>query len=105
MKYYFSAPWDKLLFFTSFVFVVLILLPIVYLPSPIGYGLTILLVLSALPFIITGYTIQDKKLFIHRLGWKNIYELSELEKIEINEKFFEIIWYWWCFYLLGNFFK
>lgn len=84
MEIKFKAPWDFLLFLFSSVFVLIVLSPLFFFPAYYNILVTVILLLLILPFIITGYSIADNKLIIHRPFWKNTFDLFELNRIEIN---------------------
>lgn len=84
MEIDFKAPWDLLLIVLSSLFVIIISLPLFLFPIYYNILISIILLLSLLIFIITGYSIKNYKLIVHRLAWKNIFDLSELKSIEIN---------------------
>lgn len=97
MTKFYSAPWDNLLKFISVSVCVFAVIFIIYNPH-LG---TILvwsgIIFGAAAFTIRGYSIQNKKLIIHRLGWTTEIDLRKLKTIRVEPK--AMTWSW---RLLGN---
>lgn len=82
MRHQFKAPWDfKLIMMTSLILLILIG------PLFMKPGASISLLLTAIILIcaaygVYGYSIQDNKLKIIRLGWSKDIELSTIKNVE-----------------------
>lgn len=93
----FRAPWSRQLILVSAIMTVICLTTGILLhkqiyPFASAGVFSIILLLSvilpflAIPFSITGYTLQKDKLLIHRLGWNTTIDLDSLEHAEYDEK-------------------
>jgi len=84
----FTAPWDtKLKVITTTACALLLFLALFFQARWINkpYApLFILPVILTMVYSIRGYSLRDGKLFIHRLGWSNSYDLSTLTRMEVN---------------------
>jgi Bacterial PH domain len=41
-------------------------------------GIPLLILIGSAPFMVRGYTLEDRRLIIHRLGWTTHFDLSSL---------------------------
>ncbi len=82
-RIHFSAPLCRNLVISSItISLVLILAELFYTGRSV---ISVLVLLSLyLVFSVKGYSIINKKLLIHHIGWSSKYELNSLEGIEIN---------------------
>lgn len=82
MRYQFRAPWDLLLVgMTSGV--ILLFGALSYaMPSLIYIMLLWAIILGCAIFGVYGYSIQDGKVKILRLGWSKDFDFSEIKKVE-----------------------
>lgn len=87
---YFKAPWSRLLIVMSIIGSVLCIglgfVPHlrIYPFAPLGFIsvlmlLVVLMPLGCLFFSVTGYTVENRWLLVHRLGWKTKIPLEELQ--------------------------
>jgi hypothetical protein len=83
----FGAPWSKTLkLMTAFCFVICIGIPLIgvsgFSVTPLLVRLVLLLPLFILAggalFMVRGYTLTDRELIIHRLGWSSHFDLASL---------------------------
>lgn len=82
MRKQFKAPWDlKLTAITTILGVVLIGI-LFYIPGLWPSLLILGILLGCAAFGVYGYSIQDGKLKIIRLGWATEIQLSAIQKIE-----------------------
>ena len=83
MREHFFAPWStKLKLMTGGLAAILIVAAAVTAGPGSLVILAILLVAAA--FAIRGYSVMDGRLLIHRLGWSNKFDLSELVSAEVS---------------------
>jgi len=83
MREHFFAPWSTRLKVTTGVFAAVLIVAAV---AAAGWGSAVVvgILVVAAAFAIRGYSVMDGKLMIHRLGWSNKFDLSELTKVEVN---------------------
>jgi hypothetical protein len=84
----FSAPWGRALRLTTggSAFVLLIIVLTGLLTGPRHFlvwrlamvGLPLVLLLSALPFMVRGYVLTERQIEVRRLGWSTVLPLVEL---------------------------
>ena len=83
MREHFFAPWStKLKLMTGGLAAILIVAAA--LTAGPGSLVILAILLAAAAFSIRGYSVMDGKLLIHRLGWSNKFDLSELVSAEVN---------------------
>ena len=83
MREHFFAPWStRLKLMTGGLAAILIVAAAVTAGPGSLVILAILLVAAA--FAIRGYSVMDGRLLIHRLGWSNKFDLSELVSAEVS---------------------
>ena len=83
MREHFFAPWStKLKLMTGGLAAILIVAAAVTAGPGSLVILAILLVAAA--FAIRGYSVMDGRLLVHRLGWSNKFDLSELVSAEVS---------------------
>jgi hypothetical protein len=83
MREHFFAPWStKLKLTTGGLGAILIIAAV----ATAGWGSLVILaiILVAAAFAIRGYSVMDSKLLIHRLGWANKFDLTELQRVEVS---------------------
>lgn len=92
----FRAPWSKTLVWVSAIATLLCFSIGIFLHrqmfpfAPLGVLSVTLLLSAALPFFavpfsITGYTIQSDRLLVHRLGWNTVIDISQLKDARYDE--------------------
>lgn len=96
-KYFKASSWDPILQFITVAVTIFALAFIYYNPK-----LVTILVMGALIiippfFMIQGYSIDDQKLIVHRLGWTKEFDLNDLVNAEFNAQAIRGSWR-----LLGN---
>lgn len=84
MKTQYRSPWDvKLIIITGLVITIFVSINIV---APIWYVALLLwsIILVSAAFGVYGYSIQNEKLKILRLGWSKDIKLSEIQDIQVK---------------------
>ncbi|SMO79343.1 PH domain-containing protein [Fodinibius sediminis] len=97
MTYFKASSWDPLLQFIT-VGVTLFAVTFMYFnPQPVTIIAMGALILIPPFFMIKGYSIDDQKLIIHRLGWTKEFDIHNLVDAEFNAQAIRGSWR-----LMGN---
>ena len=93
MTHTFNAPWGKaLLIMTLLASILLLGMPLFALlkdfgqaaPRYILIGIPLIIYIPCLFFIIRGYEVSDKVLYVQRLVWKTKVDLQHLRDVTVN---------------------
>lgn len=96
-KFFKASAWDPLLQFITIAVTLSALAFIYYNPKPVTIVVMGALILIPPFFMIKGYSINEQKLIIHRLGWTKELDLNDLASAEFNPQAIRGSWR-----LLGN---
>lgn len=80
---HFSAPWSRKLQLTTLAFLAVIAFA-TYRAGPYASWIVIGLLLLAAFLSVRGYSVLDGQVLVHRLGWSNRLNVSQLQRIEAN---------------------
>lgn len=80
---HFNAPWGTAVRWVSGIVAASAIVAQLFLP-PIAALPLLGILLACLPFQIAGYSVRDRHLLIHRLGWATKIDLSGLLRVEVN---------------------
>lgn len=83
-KYFKASSWDPLLQFITIAVTLFALAFIYYNPKPVTIIIMGSLIFIPPFFMIKGYSINDQKLIIHRLGWTKEFDLTDLVHAKYN---------------------
>jgi hypothetical protein len=83
MREHYSAPWSTKLKVTTAVLAA-VLIVAAYAAKSWGSLVVLAILFGAAVFAIRGYSIQQGKLLIHRLGWATSYDLATLTSAEVS---------------------
>ena len=78
-----SAPWSRKLQLTTFAFLAIIAV-VVFLAGPYASWVVLGVLLLAGILSVRGYSVVNGQILIHRLGWSNRFDISQLERIEVE---------------------
>lgn len=81
MRRNFRAPWSNSLTITTGLVLAALLLGLVFLQGAPRLIVAAILLASFL-LMVRGYSIQNGRLYIHRLAWNNSFSLAELKDVE-----------------------
>lgn len=84
MKTQFRAPWDGMLITITTVIVILLIGLDSFTDSLISMVISWSIILGSAVFGVYGYSLQDGKLRILRLGWSKDINLSDISKVEVK---------------------
>lgn len=82
-KTYFRAPWSNSLTISTLFFVVLLGIGVI-ITNGLPSILIAVILLGGLLLSVTGYSIKNGRLYIHRLGWRHSLDLTKLTSLEIR---------------------
>jgi len=80
---FYRAPWSKTLKISSAV-VLGVLLIGALISWPVGAIPMVVLIVAGLFLVVTGYSVQQGKVFIHGLLWRKAFDLCDLETIVVE---------------------
>jgi hypothetical protein len=83
-KIYYRAPWGIWTIIITASLIALLVALVIFFPGMAIFVVSGLLILTGLVFSIRGYTIDENKLIIHRLGWVTEFLLTDFIKATIN---------------------
>jgi hypothetical protein len=81
MRRNFRAPWSNSLTITTGLVLVALLLGIVFVQGTPRIIIAAILLASCL-LMVRGYSVQDGRLYVHRLAWNNSFNLAKLKDVE-----------------------
>lgn len=96
-KYFKASSWDPLLQVITIGVSIFALAFVYYFPNLITILVMGALIVIPPFFMIKGYSIDNQKLIIHRLGWTKEFDLNDLVSAEFNAQAMRGSWR-----LLGN---
>ncbi len=79
----FRAPWSTTLTLTTVIFVCVLILGVLFTDGWPSVLIAAIL-LGGLLLSVTGYSLKNGRLYIHRLVWRNSLELAKLTSLEIR---------------------
>lgn len=79
---YFGAPWSRALKWCTWLVVAVLVIPGVFIPYVMFGALPILL--TCYFFSVSGYSLQDDQLVVHRVGWATRFPLASVTEITVN---------------------
>jgi hypothetical protein len=85
MKKHFKAPWSTKLKILTAIFVAVIII-VILTTKTAGSTVAIIVLLVCAAFAVRGYSIQDGKLLILRMGWSTKYDLSRITSAEFSPR-------------------
>lgn len=83
IRTHFSAPWSRKLQLTTLAFLALIAFVVIR-SGPYASWVLLGVLLLAGFLSVRGYSVVDGQVLVHRLGWSNRFNLSQLRKIEAS---------------------
>ena len=83
VRTHFTAPWSRKLQLTTFAFLAIIAV-VVFRAGPYASWVVLGVLLLAGVLSVRGYSVTNGQILVHRLGWSNRLELSQLQGIEAN---------------------
>jgi len=78
----FGAPWTRALKWTTWVVVALLVIPGIFIPYVMFPSLAVVLICYL--FSVSGYSLQDDHLVVHRIGWATRFPLADVTEITVN---------------------
>lgn len=79
---HFGAPWSRALKWCTWAVVAVLVLPGLFFPYVMFVALPILL--TCYFFSVSGYSLQDDELVVHRVGWATRFPLADVTEITVN---------------------
>lgn len=79
---YFRSPWSRSLKITVIIILALLTIAMVF-GGPVGLVFGGVTLFSGTLLMVNGYSVQEGKVVVHGLLWRRIFDLCELEEINL----------------------
>lgn len=84
MKKHFKAPWETKLKVLTGIFLSVLGFIIIFHSNIFSTLFILAIIFGCAAFTVHGYSVQDGKLLVHRLGWAKEFDLKKLQKIDVT---------------------